>query len=334
MSTEQEKYANTSQAKGAWKRESTKFQDVVSTGPDAKFPVEKGRYRLYVNYVCPWAHRTIILRKLKGLEDAIPITFTSHIVKYLGHKFDSRYKGWDFKTENNLNTLDEPGNIFYEPHGFETISELYELSKPGYTKECHNLEQNPSFSVPVLFDELTQTIVNNESADIVKMFNSSFDEFASNPQLDLNPNELQEKMSAFDAVIYPKVNDGVYRCGFAQTQAAYLDAYKAHWEGMEEVERILGENRFLTGDTFTLSDVRLFVTLIRYDPVYFSRFKTSKRMVREMPNMLRFLKEVYNMPGIKETINVSSFVKAYYNGEVYPLGPLEPDYYDYLDEVS
>jgi putative glutathione S-transferase len=331
MPTEQEKYANTSEEKGSWKREPTKFQNSVSHAADAQYPAEKGRYRLYVNFVCPWAHRTILVRKLKGLEDTISITFTDYVVNHLGHHFDPRYKGWSFKTENNLHTDNRKGNIFYEPHGFETLSELYEHAYPGYTQDYHAREQNPSFSVPVLFDEKTQTIVNNESADIVRMLNSEFNAFADNPELDLNPDHLKEKMDAFDAVIYPKVNDGVYRCGFAQTQEAYADAYKAHWEGMEEVERMLGETRFLTGDTLTLSDIRLFVTLIRYDPVYFSIFKTSKRMVREMPNMLRLLKEIYNMPGIKETVHVPSFVKAYSNGAVYPLGPLEPEYYDYLE---
>lgn len=330
MSTEQEKFANQSKNKGSWQREPTKFQNIISSEPDAKYPVEKGRYRLYVNFVCPWAHRTIIVRKLKGLESAIPITFTGRKVDHISHSFEPRYKGWGFNTEGGLHKDNKPDNIFYEPHGFETLSELYEHASPGYTEEYHSREMNPSFSVPVLFDEKTQTIVNNESATIVNMFNDNFNAFATNPDLDLTPAELEQELADFDAVIYPKVNDGVYRCGFAKTQEAYIDAYKDHWDGMEAIEKMLGEKRFLAGDTFTISDIRLFVTLIRYDPVYFSRFKTSKRMVREMPNMLRFLKDVYNMPGIRETIHVPSFVKTYYTGEIYPLGPLESDYYDYL----
>jgi putative glutathione S-transferase len=330
MSTDQEKYANDSQQKGAWKREPTKFQHRISSEAGAKYPAVKGRYRLYVNFVCPWAHRTLLLHKLKGLEDCIPITFTDYQAKYLSHQFDTRYKGWLFKTDNDLHKQSRPDNLFYEPHGFETLSELYELSHPGYTEEFHRCEKNPSFSVPVLFDEKTQTIVNNESADIVQMLNNEFNAFATNPELDFEPESLRELMENFDAVIYPKVNDGVYRCGFAQTQEAYQDAYNSHWEGMEQVESMLGKNRFLTGETITLSDIKLFVTLIRYDPVYFSMFKTSKRMVRDMPNMLRFLKDIYNIPGIQDTVHVPSFVKGYANGKIYPLGPLEPDYYDYL----
>jgi putative glutathione S-transferase len=332
MSTEQEKYANESQAEGSWKREPTKFQDVISRDPAAKYPPEKNRYRLYVNYACPWAHRTILVRKLKGLENVIPITFTDYVVKYMSHTMDKRYKGWLFKTEDGLNNNNSADNPFYEPHGFETLSELYELALPGFSEQYYALNKNPSYSVPVLFDEKTQTIVNNESAEIIKMLNSELNEFADNAELNLEPEELQAGMAEYDAIVYPKINDGVYRCGFAQTQGAYNDAYKAHWEGMEAVEKRLGESRYLAGDKLTLSDIRLFVTLIRYDAVYFSLFKTSKKRVRDMPNLFRFVKEIFNWPGVSDTMNLPSFVKAYFGGVtgIYPLGPLESDYLDYL----
>eukprot|EP00924_Labyrinthula_sp_SR-Ha-C_P011458 snap_masked-scaffold_46-processed-gene-1.61-mRNA-1 protein AED:0.23 eAED:0.23 QI:0/-1/0/1/-1/1/1/0/193 len=183
--------------------------------------------------------------------------------------------------------------------------------------------KRPVYNVPILFDEKTQKIVCNESSEIIRQLNSEFNEWAKYPDLDFNPYELREDMERVDSIVYPTINDGVYRCGFASTQEAYNEAYEAHWKGMDEIEKLLGERKFLTGDKITLSDIRLFVTLIRYDLVYYSRFKTSRDMIKDLPNMYRYLKELYNYRNIKETVRADLIVKGYHFGQIYPLGPIE-----------
>lgn len=330
---DQDAFKNTSKAAGAFVRSATKFHDVVSADSTAMFPAESGRYRLYVSYACPWAHRTLLLRKLKGLEDVIALTVTDYTLPNLGKP---GYKGWEF-----VDTKEED-SVFYEPHGFKFLLELYEHAHPGYEEEYKSQGNRPVVSVPVFFDEKTQKIVSNESAEIITFLNRAFNAFCkteAQQKIDLNPTELQEKMQQVNAVVYPKINDGVYRCGFAKTQQAYEDAYNIHWEGMDEIETILEENRFLCGDSLTLSDIRLFPTLIRYDIVYYSHFKTSRNQVKEMPNLLRYLKEIYQMPGVKDTVNVEFIVKHYYHAQrgvnptgIWPLGAIRPDVLKYLEE--
>lgn len=337
MSTEQEKFGNDTKAAGAWKRNPTKFHNSIEEG--TKYPPVSGRYRLYVSYACPWAHRCLITRKLKGLEDIIALTVTDYEMPFIAFSVEqsSKYKGWMFNTREGLHDKNEVNNVFYEPHGFKTMSELYELAHPGYREEYIKSNKRPVYSVPVLFDEETQTIVTNESSEIIVLFNEKFNKIAGNSDLDLNPKELQQKMEEVNAVVYPKINDGVYRCGFAKTQKAYEDAYNTHWEGMDEIEALLGKNKFLTGDKFTLSDIRLFVTLIRYDSVYYAHFKTSRNKIQDLPNMFRFLKEIYNIPGVKETVSNEHIVKHYYGSQgtvnptgIWPLGPLSDNALDYL----
>eukprot|EP00924_Labyrinthula_sp_SR-Ha-C_P010077 snap_masked-scaffold_40-processed-gene-1.43-mRNA-1 protein AED:0.00 eAED:0.00 QI:0/-1/0/1/-1/1/1/0/344 len=339
---EQNKFKNQSNAKGSWKRSATKFHDKIYTKaekPDAKYIAEPGRYRLFVSYACPWASRCLMLRKLKGLEDVLALTVTGWELANV--KFDStqtsEYKGWNFQ--------DEMGGEFSLPEyakGFSFLKDIYELAHPGYTEEYKKLASRPVFSVPVLFDEKTKTIVTNESAEIIIQLNHVFNEWAKNPDLDLNyadDPEIQNEMQRVNSVVYPGINDGVYRCGFAQTQEAYEHAYEAHWKAMDEIEELLGTRRFLTGDKFTLSDVRLFVTLIRYDAVYYAHFKTSRNQLKELPNFLRYMKEIYNMPGVKETVRIDHIVKHYYWSQktvnatgIWPLGPLKEDYLKYLEE--
>lgn len=337
---EQDKLKNTSKAAGSWVRSATMFHDRISNESGAAYPPEAGRYRLYVSYACPWAHRTLMVRKLKGLEEVIPITVTDYTLPNVVFTKDQTndYKGWEFVTKNGLNKNADHKNVFYEPHGFKTLSELYELAHPGYTKEYKALAKRPVYSVPVLFDEKNKKIVSNESAEIIVMLNEEFNSLATNPDFDLNPAALREEMEKVNSIVYPAINDGVYRCGFARTQEAYEDAYHAHWRGMDEIEAVLGRNKFLCGDKLTLSDIRLFVTLIRYDVVYFAHFKTNRNMVRDMPNMLRFMKEIYNMQGIKDTVNIEFIVKHYYGSQrtvnptgIWPLSVLQPDVLSYLE---
>eukprot|EP00924_Labyrinthula_sp_SR-Ha-C_P010816 snap_masked-scaffold_35-processed-gene-2.37-mRNA-1 protein AED:0.01 eAED:0.01 QI:0/-1/0/1/-1/1/1/0/334 len=327
MSTDQQKFGNKSDAEGAWKRNPTQFHNKISLDPEAEFPAEKNRYRLYVNYLCPWAHRTLMLYKLKGLGDCVALTIAQakmpQIKSFDENNFNesesNEYKGWLFY-EN------EPkGSLKHEPHGFKSTSEIYELSSPGYKQRFKEMGKRPVFSVPILFDEKTNKIVCNESSEIIVMFNSVFNKWAKYPDLNFNPEELREEMKEVDSIVYPGINDGVYRCGFAQSQEAYVDAYKAHWIAMDKIEALLGERKFLTGDHVTLSDIRLFATLFRYDLVYFSRFKTSRTMIKDLPNMFRFLKEMYNYRNIKDTVNRDDVVKGYYSGDIVPQGPLNVD---------
>ena len=174
--------------------------------------------------------------------------------------------------------------------------------------------------MPLLFDEKLQKIVTTESADIIKLFGGAFDAFAKKPDVDLAPKGLASAMEEMDAIVYPGINDGVYRCGFARSQEAYDFAYEAHWKAMDLIEERLGRSRYLCGDVLTLSDVRLFTTLVRYDVVYYSHFKTSRNRLRDMPNLHRFAKDVYALPGVAETCDIAA-IKGHYFGSHPMLNP-------------
>jgi len=191
--------------------------------------------------------------------------------------------------------------------------------------------QRPVCSVPILFDEKTQKIVNNESAQIVLMFNSAFNKLAKNPDLDLYPKHLQQEIDELNSWIYPHINDGVYRCGFAKTQSAYDTALENHWEAMDKAESLLEGKNFLVGDQLTMADIRLFPTLVRYDAVYFSHFKTCRNHLTEMPNLLAHTRRLLQIAGVKETINMDSIVEHYYWSQamvnptrIVPRGPKHP----------
>eukprot|EP00924_Labyrinthula_sp_SR-Ha-C_P006571 snap_masked-scaffold_38-processed-gene-2.38-mRNA-1 protein AED:0.00 eAED:0.00 QI:0/-1/0/1/-1/1/1/0/344 len=333
---EQNKYNNQSEAPAAFKRAATKFHNKIYTkqeNPNAKFISEPGRYRLFVSYACPWANRTMIVRNLKGLQDVIGLTCTGYELPHLAQSPEKKikYKGWNFTPEL--------GGEFELPEyakGFTFLKELYELAAPGYTQTYIKEGRSPVFSVPILFDEKTMQIVTNESAEIIVLLNSKFNEFCKYPEVELNfehDEKIQLEMERVNSVVYPGINDGVYRCGFAKTQEAYDEAYEAHWNAMDEIEKILGARKYLTGDKFTLSDIRLFVSLIRYDAVYFAHFKTSRNLIKELPNMYRFLKEVYGMKGIKDTVRMDHIVKHYYGSHTminptgnWPVGPLQASF--------
>ena len=307
-----ERFVTKDTSKGAMRRPPPKFRDRVGT---ENYPAEAGRYRLYVSYACPWAHRTLICRALKGLEDAIPVTFTGYKLDHLKESFDPAlsymYKGWDFTGD--------------EPHGFTHLDELYEHASPGY-RETFVPPERPAFTVPVLFDDKTQTIVNTESADICDMLNCEFNDFAKN--LDL----AHKDMDKWNAIIYPHINDGVYRCGFARSQEAYDKAYDDHWTAMDKVEARLGESKYLCGDTLSLADIRLFPTLLRYDAVYYAHFKTSRNKISELPNLYRFLKDFISLPGVRPTCNLDYIKKHYFGSHtiINPTGivPKGPDLED------
>lgn len=255
------------------------------------------------------------MRALKGLEDVVPLTWTTHVLEGLGSKppFDD-YKGW----------------IFDPPHdGFKCTGELYEHAQPGYSKSFGG--GRPTFSVPILFDEKTQKIVNNESAQIVMILNKAFDKFSKRPYLNLYPEALQQQIDALNAWIYPHINDGVYRCGFARTQESYDIALNNHWDAMDRLEALLEGRTYLIGNELTVADIRLFPTLVRYDVVYFSHFKTCRSHLTEMPNLLRHTRMILQLAGVKDTVNLDSVMQHYYFCQtmvnptrVVPRGPKAP----------
>jgi putative glutathione S-transferase len=281
---------------GRFKRQSSKFRDWVTADGSSGYPAQAGRYHLYVSLACPWAHRTVILRELKGLQDAIGMSIVDPI---------RDEKGWAFTAA--------PGTTPDELHGWTYLAEGY-------------LETDPSFdariTVPVLWDSETDRIVNNESADIIVMLNSAFDEFASNPDLDLYPEALRGEIDALNERIYENVNNGVYRAGFASSQEAYEEAVFPLFQTLDELEERLATRRYLVGDEQTLADWRLFTTLVRFDAVYVGHFKCNLRRIADYANLAGYLRDLYQTPGVAATVDLDQIKRHYYqtHGSINPSG--------------
>jgi putative glutathione S-transferase len=298
---------DTAASKGRFVRSESRFRNWVtadgSAGPTGKagFKAEAGRYHLYVSFACPWAHRTLILRKLKGLEPVIDI---SSVAAYMGEE------GWTFEPG--------PGVIPDSINGVSRLYELYTLADPHYSGRA---------TVPVLWDKQRKTIVSNESAEILRMLNSAFDEVGGNG-LDFYPEELRAEIDELNDVIYPNVNNGVYKAGFATTQDAYEEAATAVFETLDKLERRLATRRYLTGTRITEADWRLFTTLVRFDTVYYGHFKCNRRRIVDYPSLWGYVRDLYQVPGIADTVNLS-FIKSHYYGShktinpylIVPIGP-------------
>lgn len=301
--------------KGAFKRKVSQFRNWISEEPDARFTPDTNRYRLYVSLACPWAHRTLITRALKGLEEVIPITVVHH---HMGKN------GWRFVTkgEENKPPFCEPEPLY----GFTAIRELYFKAEPEY---------DGRFTVPVLWDSKLGSIVNNESSEIIVMLNGMFNKYAKNPKLDLFPKPLQPKITEIAESFFNTFNNGVYRCGFATTQAAYEEAFHELFDTLDILEGHLSSSRYLVGNQLTLADVRLFVTLIRFDPVYVLHFKTNKKRIMDYPALSGFMRELYQMPEIRATVSFEHIKRHYFGSHetINPLGivPVGPDL-SYLEE--
>ena len=290
---------------GRFVRQQQPFRRWVSSEGGAEFPAEAGRYHLYASYACPWASRTLAVRKLKGLEDAIGVTIVNPV------RDDA---GWAFGDGSAKDGEPDP------LHGWTYLSEGYALTDPGFDGRV---------TVPVLWDKQTDTAVNNESADIVRMLNSAFNAFATNPELDLYPEPLREQIDAINDRVYETVNNGVYRSGFASTQKAYEEAVIPLFESLDWIEGILAENRYLTGEQFTEADLRLAMTLFRFDPVYVGHFKCNIRRIVDYPNLWAYTRDIYQTPGVAETVNFDHIKRHYYvthpqinPTRVVPVGPL------------
>lgn len=304
MTATKAQFAKETGTDGSWQRQKSAFQNFVSSDQNSEFPAEKDRYHLYVSKACPWAHRAIIVRKLKGLEDAIGMTVVDPIR-------DER--GWRFGDGSNKNGDPDITN------GWAYLSEGYKLTDPSFDGRV---------TVPTLWDKQKNVVVNNESSDVIRMLNSEFNEFAKNPELDLYPENLRNEIDEVNEWVYSEINNGVYRCGFATTQEAYEDAYERLFTALDRVEVILSESRYLAGDKITEADWRLFTTLVRFDAAYVGHFKCNRNRIIDMPNIWEYARELYQHEGVAETVDFDHIKRHYYgthdqinpNG-IIPVGP-------------
>jgi putative glutathione S-transferase len=295
-----------SDAKGGFVRQTSSFRHWVTpdgvAGPtgEAGFAAEPGRYHLYAALICPWASRALVARKLKRLEDVVSVAIVEPRMTDEGWRF-----GKDLGADRD------------EVNGATYLREIYTKADPDLTGRA---------TVPVLWDKKRRTIVNNESADIVRMFNSGFGALA-NGEIDLYPQALRPGIDALNDAVYPKLNNGVYRAGFATTQEAYEEAFRDVFEMLDELEPRLARGKFLFGEALTETDIRVFVTLVRFDAAYHGLFKCNLRRIADYPGLSAFLRRMMAVPGVRETVNIDHIKRGYYsikslnpNGIV-PLGP-------------
>ena len=298
-----DQWYDTSKTGGAFQRSESRFRAKLGDPHDkaARFPAEPGRYRLYVSLACPWAHRTLIVRALKGLEGMIPI---SVVHWHMGEQ------GWSF----------EPGpGVIPDPDGAQYLHEIYTRADPAITTRV---------SVPILWDTQHRTIVNNESSEIIRMFNTAFDPFGAAPG-DYYPEPLRPEIDALNARIYDTVNNGVYKAGFASTQKAYEAAVYPLFESLDWLEDRLAHRRYLCGDVITEADWRLFTTLLRFDAVYVGHFKCNIRRLTDYRNLWGYARDLYAQPGIRETVDFHHIKGHYYMSHptinpygIIPAGPV------------
>lgn len=303
----QDSWYDTDKSRGRFERSQSQFRNWVtrdgSPGPHGEggFQAAPGRYHLYVSLACPWAHRTLIFRRLKGLEAMIDVSVVNWLM---------RDQGWTFDPA--------PGVIADPIHHAKRLYEVYLAADPRYTGRV---------TVPVLWDRERNTVVSNESADIIRMFNSAFDAVGAAAG-DLS-GTLREQIDEINARVYDTVNNGVYKAGFATTQAAYEEAVLPLFESLDWLDARLGRQRYLCGDQLTEADWRLFTTLVRFDAVYVGHFKCNLRRIADYPQLSGYLRELYQMPGIAETVNFQHIKHHYYQSHdminptgIVPLGPL------------
>jgi len=288
----QDQWYDTKSTDGAFKRSAAKFRNWITpdgtAGPsgEAGFKAESGRYHLYVSYACPWAHRTLIFRALKGLEDHISVSVVHP---------DMLGEGWTFDDDFDGATGD---TLFGTPFA----RDIYIRANPTFTGRV---------TVPILWDKSQNTIVSNESSEIIRMFNSAFDGITGNTD-DFWPEDRRDQIEALNDRIYDTFNNGVYKAGFATTQAAYDAAIVPLFDTLDWIEGILSKKRFLTGNQITEADWRLFTTLVRFDPVYHQHFKCNRKRIVDYPNLWAYTRELYQIPGVAGTVNFDHIVRHYH----------------------
>jgi len=303
----QDQWYDTARTGGRFVRTTTRFRNWITPdgapGPSGEggFAAEPNRYHLYVSLACPWAHRTLIFRKLKQLENLITV---SVVDPHMGAE------GWVFS--------DAPGAVPDTINGAKRLYEIYLRADPHFSGRV---------TVPVLWDKKRGTIVNNESAEIIRMFNSAFDGLTGN-RVDFYPEPLRAAIDEINAFVYDSVNNGVYKAGFATRQAAYEEAVTALFDALDAIEQRLAKQRYLVGDQVTEADWRLFTTLARFDAVYVGHFKCNVRRIVDYPNLHNYLLELYQWPGVAETVNLDHIKQHYYRSHpminptgIVPVGP-------------
>jgi len=292
---------------GAFQRVESSFRDSVTADGASGFKAEPGRYHLYLAHTCPWAHRALIFRTIKGLDSAITVSLAQP---------GRHEQGWTYG-----DNPDFPDCVPDHVNGFEHLHQAYTASKGDYTGKV---------TVPTLWDKQTNQVVNNESSEIIRMFNTAFDAF-TNATEDYYPADLRAEIDAINEVIYPTINNGVYRAGFASSQVAYEEAVVAMFETLDDLEERLGKQRYLVGDRLTEADWRLWVTLIRFDACYVGAFKCNIRRIADYPNLTNYTRELYQIPGIAETFSFDYAKMNYYGIErvnpngIIPVGPVDQE---------
>lgn len=287
---------------GKFNRMPTKFRNQITADGSSGFKAEAGRYHLYISLACPWAHRTLIMRQLKGLDDAIGLSIVDPIL-----------------TDNGWGFSDASGAIPDMVNHAQFLQEIYAKADEHYTGRI---------TVPVLWDKQTQTIVNNESREIIRMFDTEFATIAK-PNTDFYPQALQKTIDQTIDAIYMPINNGVYRSGFATSQAAYEEAVTQLFENLDRWEVVLSQQRYLCGNQLTEADICMFTTLLRFDAVYHGHFKCNLKRIVDYPNLWNYLKDVYQYPGIKDTCNLDHIRRHYYMSQtqvnpnrIVPKGPI------------
>ncbi|KAI7851816.1 glutathione S-transferase [Circinella umbellata] len=289
---EQTEILNWASKDGEFRRQQSVFRDQIVDEPGAKFAPERDRYHLYVSLACPWAHRTLMVRELKGLQDFITVSVVDYLL------LD---KGWKFSPAEEC-----PGAIPDTVNNASYLRDLYFKVNPEY---------NGRFTVPVLWDKKLDTLVNNESSEIIRMFNTCFDKFLPNDKKAINyyPENIRAEIDELNEWVYDTVNNGVYKSGFATSQQAYENNVYPLFKSLDRIEDILSKSDYLVANTFTEADIRLFTTIIRFDPVYHGHFKcNAKSIEKDYPNILKWARRIYQMPGVAGTVNMDHIKKHYY----------------------
>ncbi|MDA0990477.1 MAG: glutathione S-transferase family protein [Verrucomicrobia bacterium] len=288
---------------GRFERKASVFRNWISADGTTAYPAELGRYHLYLSLACPWAHRTLIFRTLKNLQDAISISIVDPLM------LD---EGWVFS--------DYPGTLPDTINHATALHQVYCKSDPTYSGRV---------TVPVLWDKQTATIVNNESADIIRILNGAFRHLVPGPDVDYYPERLRPEIDRINDIVYPGFNNGVYRCGFATTQTAYDEAFERLFETIDTLEALLADRPYLAGAVLTEADWRFYTTALRFEPVYYSHFKCNKRHLPDYPKLWSLVKQLTELPGIRDTINFDHIKRHYYGSHrtINPTGiiPRGPD---------
>nr|AZL94637.1 omega-class glutathione transferase [Nephromyces sp. MMRI] len=340
----------------AFVRHEPLFRNWVKKLPDSlsAYPAEDKRYHLVVSLACPWAHRCLMTRSLKGLEDCISVSIVHPVfARTKPTSSTDLHAGWQFETPGNppvansagFGSIDCDDVLTGKPDpvisGAIYVRDIYERHMERDDHERFTEEQLATlkYSVPILWCKKTQKIVSNESSEIIRMLNDEFNDFSKCPQVDLFPPHLLNQIESVNSWVFTDINNGVYKCGFGKDQHSYDEAIETLFSSLDRAENILSKSKFLCGDTMTAADIRLFATLIRFDEVYVVYFKTNCKMIRsDYPNLLRFCSDIYHIPEIKKTVNMKHIKQHYYTSHptlnYYAIIPKGPDFLKTLDEFK